>query len=199
MKAKTKQRILVAAIFAVSILIMSMIAGTKPEPPKRPQQNVAMLVEALNLESSSVQFEIESQGTVKPRTETILSSEVSGRIVEISDKFIAGGVFAKDEVLMRIDDTDYRVAVDQASALLKQRQIEYNGAKSLSNKGYRAEAELASAEASLAAAKASLVKARKNLERTEIRLPYAGMVKAKDADLGQYVNPGSRLGNNVRH
>ncbi len=95
---------------------------------------------------------------------------------------------------MQIDPTDYEVAVTQSTALLKQRQIEFDGAKSLRKKGYRAEAEMAAAETALATAKTALVKAKKNLDRTKIRLPYAGMVKSKDSDIGQFVNPGSRLG-----
>ncbi|MDH3416422.1 MAG: efflux RND transporter periplasmic adaptor subunit [Gammaproteobacteria bacterium] len=135
-----------------------------------------------------------SQGTVRPRTETILSAEVSGSIVSISPKFIAGGVFRKDEVLMRIDPTNYTVAVDRAEALLAQRQIEFDGATKLRSQGYRAESEYASAKSALAAARADVVGARRNLERTYIRLPYEGMVRSKEADIGQFVNPGTRLG-----
>jgi RND family efflux transporter MFP subunit len=139
-------------------------------------------------------FEVSSQGTVSPRTETVLSAEVQGTITSISPKFIAGGVFDANEVLMRIDPTNYTVALKQAEALVKQRQIEYDGASKLRSQGYRAEAEYASAVAALATAEAELVRARRNLERTYIRLPYEGIVRAKETDLGQFVNPGTRLG-----
>jgi RND family efflux transporter MFP subunit len=124
----------------------------------------------------------------------VLSAEVVGSIVSISPKFIAGGVFRADEVLMRIDPTNYTVAVDKAEAHVKQRQIEYDGAKKLRSKGYRAESEFASAAAALAAAQAELVISRRDLERTFIRLPYEGMVLSKDTDIGQFVNRGTTLG-----
>jgi RND family efflux transporter MFP subunit len=95
---------------------------------------------------------------------------------------------------MRIDPTDYRTAVDRARALVKQRQIEHDGAEQLRSKGYRAEAEYAAAQAALASAKADLVRAERDLEQTYIRLPYDGMVRSKDADLGQFVNIGTPLG-----
>lgn len=155
---------------------------------------MAPLVEVLSLIEAAESFRIESQGTVRPRTETVLSSEVSGSIVSISPKFVAGGVFASGEELMRIDPTNYLVAVDQAKATLAQRQIEYDGALQLRSQGYRAESEYASAAAALATAKADLVKAERNLERTHITLPYDGIVRIKEADLGQYVNPGTKLG-----
>lgn len=166
----------------------------KPPPPKKEVVDLDPLVEVLVLENMNANFEVTSQGTVRPRTETVLSAEVSGTVTSISPKFIAGGVFEAEEVLMRIDPTNYRVAVDQAEALVKQRKIEYDGASKLREQGYRAEAELASAAAALATAKAELVRARRNLERTYIRLPYQGIVRSKEADLGQFVNPGTRLG-----
>jgi RND family efflux transporter MFP subunit len=107
---------------------------------------------------------------------------------------VAGGVFGADEVLMRIDPVNYEVALEQAEALVRQRQIEFDGAEKLKSQGYRAETEYASAAAALASARAELVRARRNLERTYIRLPYAGMVRSKEVDIGQYVNVGSRLG-----
>jgi multidrug efflux pump subunit AcrA (membrane-fusion protein) len=78
--------------------------------------------------------------------------------------------------------------------MVELRQIEYDGARKLRNQGYRAEAEYASAAAALATAEAELVRARRNLERTYIRLPYEGIVRSKESDLGQFVNPGTRLG-----
>ena len=193
MKVTTKRRLIVVGIFLLAIFAMMTLASMKPPQPKRPSIDNTLLVETMTLKPESVQFQIDSQGTVMPRINTSLSAEISGQIIYISDSFVAGGLFKPNEVLLEIDPTDYEVAVAQAKALVKQRQIEYEGARSLRKQGFRAEAELASAEAALAAAKSSLVRAEKNLERTKISLPYKGMVREKIADLGQYVNPGSRL------
>ena len=197
MSRQRKRRNLIVSLLIIGASVvasMGMIAVFKKPPPEKEQVDVDMLVEVLELEAMTAEFAVRSQGTVRPRTETILSAEVSGTITEISPKFIAGGVFGSGEVLMRIDPTNYTVGVEQAEALVKQRQIEYDGALKLRQSGYRAEAELASAAAALASAKAALVRARRDLERTYIRLPYEGMVRAKEVDLGQFVNPGSRLG-----
>ena len=183
-----------AIIVAAFVAAGAMVQAFREPPPERETPQIDALVDVIELESMTANFTVRSQGTVRPRTETILSAEVSGTITEISPKFIAGGVFASNEVLMRIDPTNYTVAVDQAEALVKQRQIEFDGAEKLRQSGYRAEAELASAAAALATARADLVRARRDLERTYIRLPYEGMVRAKEVDLGRFVNPGTRLG-----
>jgi RND family efflux transporter MFP subunit len=194
MQRKAQRVLLIAVIFLVAGAATALIMSMKPEPEKKENEIMALLVDVMSLENSSSAFEIRSQGAVRPLTETILSAEVSGAIVNISPKFVAGGVFQKGEQLMRIDPTNYVVAVDQAKAVLLQRQIEFDGSEKLRSQGYRAEAEYASAAAALATAKAELVRAQRNLERTYIRLPYEGMVRSKDADLGQFVNLGSRLG-----
>ncbi len=185
---------LIAAILVGAVAVSMLLSLSRKEPPKKPAETLAMLVEVAELTPVDARFPVRSQGTVLPRTETVLSAEISGAIVEISSKFVPGGVFDAGEVLMRIDPSNYEVAVTQAEALLRQRKIEYDGAKKLRTQGYRAESEYASAAAALATAEADLVRAKRNLERTYIRLPYAGMVRSKEADLGQFVNPGTRLG-----
>jgi RND family efflux transporter MFP subunit len=194
MNRKVKRALLIIGIFAVAIVGAGSLSKLKPPPQTRDIAGTAPLVEVLTLEAYDANFRIASQGTVRPRTVTVLSAEISGAIVGISPKFIAGGVFRKGEELLRIDPTNYAVAVDRASASLIQRQIEFDGAEKLRVQGYRAESEYASAAAALAAAKADLVNAERNLERTRISLPYDGMVKAKESDLGQYVNSGTMLG-----
>ena len=194
MKRKSKRVVLIVAILAGAVLIAVAMSGLRQPPVKRDVEKLAMLVEVLELETMNASFVVNSQGTVRPRTETVLSTEVSGTIMHASPQWTAGGVFEKGEVLLRIDPTNYSVALDQARALVKQRQIEFDGAEKLLSQGYRAESEHASAAAALASAQAELVRANRNLERTFIRLPYDGMVRGKEADLGQFVNMGTRLG-----
>lgn len=194
MKRKVKRGMLIVGIFVMAAGGAIGLTKMKPPPESKEIADATPLVEILPLENITASFAITSQGTVRPRTETVLSAEVSGSIVSISPKFIAGGIFAKGEELLRIDPSNYAAAVEQANATVIQRQIEFDGAKKLRSQGYRAESEYASAVAALAAASSDLVRAERNLERTHIRLPYAGMVRAKDADLGQYVNTGTRLG-----
>jgi len=194
MQRKTHRKLLIASIGLIAVGLMVLMMQLKPEPGKKDKEDIKVLVDVMRLEESTAVFEIRSQGTVQPRTQTVLSAEVSGSIVSISPKFVAGGVFQKDEQLMRIDPTNYAVAVDRAKAMLVQRQIEFDGATKLRTQGYRAESEYASAATALATAKAELVRAEHNLDRTYIRVPFEGMVKTKEADLGQFVNTGSRLG-----
>ena len=138
-----------------------------------------------------------------------LLPQVSGRIVYVNPNFIEGGFFEAGETLIRIDDADYLLAVTRAQAQVAQAQQslvreqaeadlaaaewEQLGEGQASSLTLR-EPQLAQARASLAAAQAQLQEARLNLQRTRISAPFEGRVRAKSADLGQFVSPGVPLG-----
>ncbi|MEC8955820.1 MAG: efflux RND transporter periplasmic adaptor subunit [Pseudomonadota bacterium] len=194
MEVRKKNTKLIILILLASIAVSFVLGKLKPEPDKIASVRKPPMVTSLVLRKEEVQMSIESQGMVTPLIETNLSAEVSGTIVEISSQFLAGGVFKKDETLMRIDPTNYIVALEQAKALNNQRQNEYEDAEKIRKQGYLSESEYLSIVTALAASKAGLVKAQRNLDKTKIQLPYDGMVRSKSADLGQYVNLGTKLG-----
>lgn len=181
-------------ILLLAVAVAIGLSATRKPPDRKPKELLPPLVDVMILVPDQVQFTVASQGTVQPLTQTALSAEVAGSITAMSDQFIAGGVFEKGDVLMRIDPVNYEVTLERAKAALRQRKVEYDGASRLNKQGYRAEAELASAEAALAAAKADLVAAERNLERSIVRAPYKGIVRSRSAQIGDYVAPGTPLG-----
>jgi membrane fusion protein, multidrug efflux system len=199
--------LLVLGAIAVAIL-MSVF---KPEPVKDEVPEAALAVKTQIINRSEVTLSVESQGTVQPRTRTTLISEVSGIVLEVSDSFIVGGSFEAGDILMRIDPTDYEVALQRAKAQLISRTalLEFEKARTAQAKKEwqmtgRPESEapilalrepyLAEAQANILHAKAEVKQAKLKLKRATIRAPYAGMVSMKSVDIGQYVTTGSPLG-----
>ncbi len=199
----------IAIIFGALIILM-IISAVAPKPAKKPIELKAPLVETMPLSKQAVTFHIESQGTVSPRTETTLISEVSGHVVKVSEKFNVGGFFKKGEQLLEIDDINYQVALVQAeSALgtaqanLTEEQARVKQAKEewlLSGKALEdaplvalRQPQLQKAQADLKAAQANLQQAQIKLARTKITAPYDAMLKAKYVDIGQFVSTGSQI------
>jgi len=203
--------------FVPVLLVLGAIAVTalmflaQPEPVKAPAPEAALAVKTQILKSTSVTLEVESQGTVKPRTRTSLVSEVSGTVLEVSEQFIVGGTFNAGDILMKLDPTDYEVALQRAEAQLvsANAMLELEKARAIQavkewEMTGRPQSEapilalrkpyLAEAEANILQAKAEVKRAKLKLQKTKIRAPYAGMVASKGADVGQYVTMGSRLG-----
>ncbi len=209
MAGKATKILLPIGIISIAIGVMMALKASHKPPEKAPVEEKAFLVEVQQVSFEDLNFVVDSQGTVEPRVATSLSSQVSGRISQVADVFIEGGMFRKGEVLVQLEDFDYATEYKLAEAELARAQAaleeeiargkvaeeEWRSVKSgpAPELGLR-KPQLAKEKANLIAAQAQLERAKRNLERTRITAPYDGIVKTKSVDLGQYVTPGKELG-----
>jgi RND family efflux transporter MFP subunit len=146
---------------------------------------------------------------VTPKYETELIAQVNGEIVELSDTFLRGGFVKKNQLLARIDPNDYqaalidaqasmataRAALEQEVAQGKVAEREWTQIKDTSPTELSLrKPQLAQEIARVKAAQASVLRAERNLERTEIRSPYDGMINSRNIGLGSYVGVGNKIG-----
>jgi RND family efflux transporter MFP subunit len=195
-----------AAVFVILTANKPQLEKTKPPPP-------LPMVRATPVKIDTVAIPIRAEGTVRPLREISLIPEVSGRAVFVSPNLVDGGDFARSETLLKIDPVDYQLAVTLAEARVKDSESALQLAREeaaaaqeewrLLNRDQPESSappplvaklpQLEAAEAKLAADRADLQKARLNLERTEIRAPFAGRVIEENVGLGQYVTSGQAL------
>lgn len=196
--------------FAVVVFVGLMWLGRDRQPERRDAGTKAVLVDVIPARIRSLNLSVVSQGPVRPRTETVLVPEVSGKIIDVSPNFIAGGFFRKGEVLLQIDPSDYEAAFKRAQADLAARRAQYADQKARSEQALKdwqnlgragepsdltlRKPQLAEALAGVQAAEADLQKAERDLARTRIKLPYEGLVRSKQVDVGTFVTPGTTLG-----
>ncbi|WP_372779448.1 efflux RND transporter periplasmic adaptor subunit [Litorivivens sp.] len=164
-------------------------------------------VEVVIAQPQDTEVEVYSQGTVRPRSETVLKPEVSGKVVWISPQLVNGGLFAAGEKLLEIDDTDYRTALASSKTRLVRAEVEFDHARrelkrieSLIRRNLASETQVDQARRSFRLAEASLNEARiqqqqakTNLERTIIKAPFAGRVRKESVDFGQYLTQGENI------
>jgi RND family efflux transporter MFP subunit len=194
--------VLLLAAALTTLLVFSREApeSNRPSPPPP-------LVQTLRVEPTQVQFRVRAQGTVAPRTESDLVTEAAGRILWISPRLLSGAFFEPGDLLVRIDPRDYSAALVGAraavarsesqlaltrSSLERERSMGRGGASSQAKLDGAVHAEKAAA-AGLEEARAALQRAELNFERSEIRSPFAGRVREKFVDVGQFVGTGARL------
>jgi len=199
------------AILAIAVFAAVLIARSGDEPEREKPAEAALLVDVVEPEIKQGSFTIRAQGTVTPRIETSLVPEVSGKIVWMSEDFVAGGVFAEGQVLARIDPSDYETALlaaeaelAAARATLADEQARSDAAREDFRRLHGDSREpsdlllrlpqVARARAAVQAQEAAVARARRDLERTRITLPFDGMIRSRDANLGEYVTTGTRLG-----
>ena len=186
-----------------------LLVKFKTKAISKPSERKLPNVKVLNTKTSSHTFKIVSQGTALPRTTILLISEVSGKVVSVSDKFNAGKFFQKDDLLLEIDPRDYelslaqaRLKVAQADLRLQMEEKEATVSRKewkLLNQGkptglQAREPQLAEARATLDAAKATEESALRNLDRCRIRAPFDGMISKANVRPGQFVSAGIQLG-----
>lgn len=198
-------------VFVLALTVGSVMAlnAFKPEPEKTSEgpRPISLFVERVQQEN--LRLKVNTQGEVRPKTEINLVSQVSGRIVWVSPKFVSGGKVLAGDPLIRIEDADYRFAVVRAEArvVAAGTQVELKTAAAEVAKRQWDDRivgkptplamklpQLAEARANLKAAEVDLLEAKLNLKRTELSVPFSGRVRSKEADLGQFVTAGLPLG-----
>ena len=202
-------RFLPVIILIFGLFISFVISSTDPKPNKGVEIPKPTAVFYDNPQKKDVTLRVTTNGEVRSVTEINVIPQVSGRIIQVADEFIDGGNIKKGQPLIWIDDRDYKLAtisaesrVAQAKKLLEREIAESELAKKDWEELGEGEAspltlripQLEEARALLNAAEADLEKAKLNLERTVINLPFDGLIKKKNAGIGQYVNAGSILG-----
>ena len=206
------RRLKIISTFAVGIIgivLAVVLAKSAKKPESKTPELKLPSVEVQIAEATRHSYRIQSQGTALPRTSIRLVSEVSGKVVSVAESFDVGQIFAKGDVLMKIDSRDYELALAQARSQVAQAvlrvQIEEKEAEvvrrewQLLNKGeptglQAREPHVAQARAALKAALAAEEAAKRNLDRCEIRAPFDGMVARAGVRPGQFTALGTPLG-----
>ena len=202
--------ILPAIILAVLATTGWLIMSNPPESNRGGQRGAPKtLVETTRLTTQPFEIEINSYGTVAPRTQSSLVAQVSGQIVEVDPDFRAGGFFEAGDVLLTIDPRDYEADVQIAEASLMdalQAQAQEEARAQQARLDWEAlgdgqpasplvlrEPQVQAAKARVASSRSALTKAKLGLERTRVRAPFNGRILGINADLGQVVNPGAAV------
>ena len=106
--------ILIVLVGAGSLILQNPPSVQRGGPPAGPQT----VVEVIPVTTRDYQINVNSYGSVQPRTRTILVAQVSGQIVGIKPDFRPGGFFTAGEALLTIDPRDYEADVQIAEATL---------------------------------------------------------------------------------
>jgi len=122
MKAPGWARTFVIAILPIGVIvggtfgIYAFLSSIKPQPEQAEQEvrSLAVFVEHASLES--LRLSVSTQGEVRPRREIDVIPQVAGKLEYLAPSFVAGGFFEDGDVLMRIEEADYRLAVTRADA-----------------------------------------------------------------------------------
>lgn len=211
-KIKRSKIWLPTVVLAIAIGATVALLASKPEVEEEKHEFPPLVVE---VSEASLDEKLRSsvfQGEVRAKTNIAIVTQVTGKVTQVSDKFIEGGQFAANEIILQIDDADYRVALKSAEAAVAEAQVQLDielASAETSKKEWRDlvgeslekanplrlnQPQVQRARARLDAARAQLAQAELDFERTRVRAPFAGRVLSKAAELGQFVSRGNSIG-----
>jgi RND family efflux transporter MFP subunit len=203
-------------ILVVGVLGALLMLKLRPEPMKRPAMTMRPVVRVHEVAGEAAGVTVTGYGTVSSRRRVQITPQVSGTAIYKSDALEIGGAFVAGAVLLRIQETDYQLAVEMAAAAVARTEYELaraNQEAEIARREWNEIQEAAGderrvrpnplvlhapqlklAQANLVSAQASLAKAELDLARCTIKAPFKGRVVSESVDVGQYVRAGSPVG-----
>ncbi|GAB6053846.1 efflux RND transporter periplasmic adaptor subunit [Magnetospira thiophila] len=207
---------LLRLVLPLVILVGAGLVGlqmmqTSPKAERKPPQRMARLVEVLPVEVTTRRAVVEATGTVRAARTITLQPRISGPVIGISPEFLPGGLFTVGEEILRIDDTDYALVVQQRQAALAEAQANHSielGQQAIARSEFKLlgknigknesglvlrAPQLSKVEAALRTAESSLKQARLELSRATVTAPFDAVVETRDVNLGAQVTPTTKL------
>ncbi len=144
------------------------------------------------LQRSVISDRINLPGSIEPWTKLELMAKVSGAINEVLVQ--EGDKVKKGDIIARIEDNDYRIALQRAQAAYKQAKTDFERDRNIFEKGVIPAAQLDAKETKMLTARADLDNAKLLLSRTTITAPIDGIVRRLDAKIGLLLSVADPIG-----
>lgn len=142
-------------------------------------------------EARPVRREIVVYGRTEPERDVVVRAETFGRVEEV--RVEKGERVAAGDVILRLDARERAAMVEQAKALVEQRELEFRAASQLGARGFQAETTVAAAAAALSAARAELHAREVELANTTVSAAFDGLLVDRMVEIGDYVDTGDEL------
>lgn len=211
-KRKWVQIGLATGIVVLGVVAAELLVTSSPKANRKPPEKMARLVTTDTVQAGTHKVSLLGYGVVQAEQQVTLQARVSGTVQSLGQKFVPGSRFKKGEVLVQLDNTDYRIELQTAQATLAQAQS--NLTSELGNQvvaqadfdllGLNVDEreralilrkpQLEAAKAAVQSAQAGVERAKVNLERTVLRAPFDGVVVSREASVGAQVSASTALG-----
>lgn len=165
--------------------------GVAPAPAQQPGQRPAVPVVVRPVERDTFHDRVEAVGSLKANEAVTLSPSVSERIVEIL--FDDGREVQEGDLLVVLEQTEERAAVNAAEAVLAERRAAFGRSSQLQQQQFATAAQLDERRAALQQAEADLDIARARVQDRTILAPFDGVIGLRNVSVGALVSPGDPI------
>jgi RND family efflux transporter MFP subunit len=188
-------------IYVTLAILFLLAAGGAAAYRYWPASGVAVHVASAQADAASASSALDASGYVVARREATLSPKIAGKLVEANLE--EGERVTAGQVVARLDDSNYRSALNIALANEKLAETTLSNAEPTYHRYQQLRAQNAisedavqtqktlydSARMQLEVAKAAVAQAETNESDTVVRAPFTGIVTNKVAQAGDFVAP----------
>ena len=181
-----KQKDVITGWLVAFIISCMMLTGCTEKSRKLEKKNVK--VETISVGNTNLGGTKDYVGTIEEKMGSTLSFEIAGNITSI--RVEEGDRVSKGQLLATINPTTVKEAHRATLTTLKQAQDAYRRFLPLHQSGTISDMKWVEIGSKLEQAKAAESIARQQLSHSTLTAPFAGVIAAKNVDLGTYVLPG---------
>lgn len=177
----------------IVIGLLASLLGCTEHHPKRPE-SASLPTRAVRVAPAQELTQPvgdEVVGTVRARSVTAISSSIMGTVRTL--KVSLGSKVRAGDVLLQLSAAEIDAKVNQAKAMFAQAEVDLKRATQLKASQSIPASQYESALAQFQVAEAALAEAQVMSGYTVIRAPFAGIVTAKQCDVGDLALPGRPL------
>lgn len=149
------------------------------------------LVKTQTQVAQAVQLQLTVQGQAEPNREVMVRSDIAGRI----EKIVAeeGQAVQEGGLLAQLDMEDRQIRLEKEQAMLRSRKQAYTRSQALAAGKFQSKQFIEESFAALKSAEANVARIELEIDRTQIRAPFDGIVDQYFAEKGGYVAPSSQV------
>lgn len=184
----------------VALILLSLVAwGIYSQLPKTNKELAAadkivkgrggrtLNVNAIVAKPQSVSDEILINGSILPDEEVDLSFETSGKIVEIN--FKEGTSVKKGQLLAKVNDRPLQAQLQKLTSQVKLAEDRVYRQSLLLKKDAVSQEAYEQVKTDLAKLEADIELVKANIEQTELRAPFDGVIGLRGVSVGSYASP----------
>ncbi len=171
-----------------TFFIISLLRATKDEPVMLVIEEKSWPVSVIEAQYGDVNPTLSLFGEVITSRRSELRALVGGQVIEVGENFKEGAVVKKGELLLKIDDFEYRNSVIEETAKLEVMNRDFERADELFKQGSISEQFRDNALLEKTQQELVLSESEKDLRDTELFAPFDGVINDVQATLGKQVS-----------
>jgi RND family efflux transporter MFP subunit len=162
-----------------ALALFVMLSGCGKNEPQQTAEKIRP-VKTMLIQSMGGQKIREFPGLVGATQRAELSFRVAGKLAELPVK--EGDLIESGEVIARLDDTDFKIALNDSQATYKKALADFKRAEELLPQGHISRSDYDKLDAQYKTAKANLDLSRQNLNYTTLTAAFTGTVAKRYVD-----------------